>query len=373
MPSRRPIDPRLLAAFQAAAVAPQEEEPSAGPPSRLDVIRRHLEAQPGPAPDFGAEPDLEAAQQDDATTNFRAGMLAAGQSFLGNRGAVGRVQQTNAAESAALAEKERRRRALQEWAGQQDRQRVAEADLLSRASAAEESARATQEKLSQAQESINIKGRLADAKITGRAGGGAKAEAKKIQQGLKNTSDLRKEFNSLPAVKNFREVSVSFAKAKGAAATPSAAGDMALIFTYMKLLDPNSTVREGEYASAQNAAGTPDRIRAQFNKVVDGEILAPAQRADFIAQAEKLMSAQRAQYDESVGMYSRLAQKSGLSPEDVVGSSPPALPAPTPKGPTTPSESTPPIPPKRTLLRTGTNKKTGKRVVEYSDGTREEM
>ena len=38
---------------------------------------------------------------------------------------------------------------------------------------------------------------------------------------------------------------------------PDAAGDMALIFSYMKMLDPNSTVREGEYATAQDAGSIP--------------------------------------------------------------------------------------------------------------------
>src|SRR3990167_7070520 len=43
----------------------------------------------------------------------------------------------------------------------------------------------------------------------------------------------------------------------------TAAGDMSLIFGIMKMLDSNSTVREGEYATAQNAGSIPDRVRAQ--------------------------------------------------------------------------------------------------------------
>jgi hypothetical protein len=71
-------------------------------------------------------------------------------------------------------------------------------------------------------------------------------------------------------------------------AKPDAAGDLSLIFAYMKILDPNSVVREQEFANAQNAAGVPARIRNQYNKVMEGTRLAPEQRQQFQAQAEAL-------------------------------------------------------------------------------------
>jgi hypothetical protein len=71
-------------------------------------------------------------------------------------------------------------------------------------------------------------------------------------------------------------------------AKPDAAGDLSLIFAYMKILDPNSVVREQEFANAQNAAGVPARIRNTYNKVMEGTRLAPEQRAQFQAQAEAL-------------------------------------------------------------------------------------
>lgn len=69
---------------------------------------------------------------------------------------------------------------------------------------------------------------------------------------------------------------------------PSAAGDLSLIFSYMKVLDPPSTVREGEQALAENARGVPDSIRNMYNKVVAGERLTPEQRKDFQNQAENI-------------------------------------------------------------------------------------
>jgi hypothetical protein len=69
---------------------------------------------------------------------------------------------------------------------------------------------------------------------------------------------------------------------------PSAAGDLSLIFNYMKILDPGSTVREGEFATAQNSAGVPDILRAQYNKVSNGQRLADTQRNDFVDRSTKL-------------------------------------------------------------------------------------
>ncbi|MDO4713960.1 MAG: hypothetical protein Q4B28_04950 [bacterium] len=66
-------------------------------------------------------------------------------------------------------------------------------------------------------------------------------------------TQLRKEFNNLPEIKNFKTVQGMYNTVKSASTLGTAAGDMSLIFAYMKILDPNSTVRESEYANAQNA------------------------------------------------------------------------------------------------------------------------
>jgi hypothetical protein len=103
-----------------------------------------------------------------------------------------------------------------------------------------------------------------------------------------------------------------------AATNPSAAGDLALIFAFMRMLDPGSTVREGEFANAQNAAGVPDTIRNAYNRAMTGERLNPAQRADFMAQAEsQFASAQRRQRG-LVNVFTGRAKRAGLNPEDVV-------------------------------------------------------
>lgn len=86
----------------------------------------------------------------------------------------------------------------------------------------------------------------------------------------------------------------SVGRIRQSAADPSAAGDMAMIYNYMKLLDPNSVVREAEYATAENARGVPATIRNIWNRVLNGERLAEEQRADFLNRAERLFAQARA-------------------------------------------------------------------------------
>lgn len=127
---------------------------------------------------------------------------------------------------------------------------------------------------------------------------------------------LRKEFTGLS--KEFRVVRDSFERIKASAANPSAAGDLALIFNYMKVLDPGSTVREGEFATAQNAAGVPERIRAQYGQIVSGERLTDLTRKDFLNRAGKLFNSQGRIHKKREKTFRGIAEGSKLDSKNVV-------------------------------------------------------
>lgn len=65
--------------------------------------------------------------------------------------------------------------------------------------------------------------------------------------------------------------------------------DVALIFSFMKMLDPGSVVRESEFANAQNTAGVPERIRVVWNKLLRGDKLSQQQRDKFMSLAKDFM------------------------------------------------------------------------------------
>ena len=127
---------------------------------------------------------------------------------------------------------------------------------------------------------------------------------------------LRNEFVKLSD--EFIKQRDSFSRIEASSADPSAAGDLSLIFNYMKLLDPNSVVRESEFATAQNSAGVPDRIRNIYNRVLEGKRLAPDQRNDFVNRAGRLFKRSERQQGSRIKEYTRLAKRSGVSPEDVI-------------------------------------------------------
>ena len=99
----------------------------------------------------------------------------------------------------------------------------------------------------------------------------------------------------------------------------SAAGDLSLIFNYMKMLDPGSVVREGEFATAQNAAGVPQRIINLYNQARTGERLSEDQRQNFTEQARKIYKKAKGSFEQSVSPYLDLARQSDISKDELLG------------------------------------------------------
>jgi hypothetical protein len=131
-----------------------------------------------------------------------------------------------------------------------------------------------------------------------------------------NEKDLRTEFSA--QVKPYTELAQAFRKVEAAALNPSAAGDISLVYGYMKILDPNSTVMQGEQATAQNAGSVPDSVRAMYNKALTGESLAPTIRQDFYAQARNIIESQRELSSDLINRYTGVAREYKLNPNQIV-------------------------------------------------------
>lgn len=129
----------------------------------------------------------------------------------------------------------------------------------------------------------------------------------------------RKEFDGLPEVKSFKTARQQYQTLKALAAkpNPTAQDDIALIFGYMKTLDPTSVVREGEFATAQNAAGVPDAIRNAFNRAQNGTRLNAKQRQDMVKAAGESYLAYREAYNTTAENYRSYARDSGVNPDRV--------------------------------------------------------
>ena len=126
---------------------------------------------------------------------------------------------------------------------------------------------------------------------------------------------LRSQFKG--DISEIEKIDGAYDRIRSSAETPSAAGDLALIFNYMKMLDPGSVVREGEFATAQNSAGVPERIRAYYNNIMNGQRLTPEIRKDFLNQAGAIHKGQIKRYNDFVERHRTVAKRYGYNPDNI--------------------------------------------------------
>lgn len=143
-------------------------------------------------------------------------------------------------------------------------------------------------------------------------------DANAIAQGnrtAQNTEDVRKEFNALPEVKNYKEVIPIIASAQRAPNTP--AGDIDLIYAVGKIMDPNSVVREGELALVIKSGSPAQRFQGLVSYVQGGGRLTPAQRTELTQVLNSRVQALQTSYDAAKTAYTGMVTRQGLDPRQV--------------------------------------------------------
>lgn len=132
------------------------------------------------------------------------------------------------------------------------------------------------------------------------------------EETMKVASSLRTEYFTRTKENGFLDVTNAYGKVLNAPDTP--AGDVSIIFAYMKMLDPSSVVREGEFATAENTAGIPDKVVNAYNKALKGKRLSAKQRQDFISSTQAVYSQYQSSQAQIDALYQGLAQKYGIDP-----------------------------------------------------------
>ena len=135
------------------------------------------------------------------------------------------------------------------------------------------------------------------------------------REARKDETAFREKFEAEPDVKNYNSVATAYTTVKQLASQPpTAANDVALIFAYMKINDPTSVVREGEFATAQNAAGVPAQVANAYNKALKGTRLNPEQRQQFMHSAAVIHRSYRDRYEEYAKQQRGIADSYGYGP-----------------------------------------------------------
>lgn len=133
---------------------------------------------------------------------------------------------------------------------------------------------------------------------------------------LSDENALRQQF--LTQAKDFVTIRDSYDRLSRMAQSPSPAGDRAIIFNFMKILDPGSVVRETEFESAARAGSYGERMKAAVEKAYSGEMLTPSMRADFVTQAQGLFAAQQANYQRLEDQFRGIAGRAGMDTSQIV-------------------------------------------------------
>tara|TARA_R110002124_G_scaffold34615_1_gene113491 strand:+ start:41 stop:1153 length:1113 start_codon:yes stop_codon:yes gene_type:complete len=144
------------------------------------------------------------------------------------------------------------------------------------------------------------------------------AEPRISGDSLKNNMDYRKEFNGLQSVKDYANRRGALGIIESSASEPSAAGDLSLIFAYMRMLDPGSVVRESEFQLAASAGSLPTVIQAAYEQLKTGQRLTDIQRTDFTTRAETIYKRATEEFGQLYDNYSSRAERLGLEPRNAL-------------------------------------------------------
>ena len=100
--------------------------------------------------------------------------------------------------------------------------------------------------------------------------------------------------------------------------TAGGAGDIAMIFQFMKLLDPGSRVTEGEVALAGQVSGKASQFLNLYNRIMKGEVLTDKARADLLHQGANIARDTIRKQRASEGEFRGIAERWGIDERDVI-------------------------------------------------------
>lgn len=136
------------------------------------------------------------------------------------------------------------------------------------------------------------------------------------EEKIKIEKELRAELKD--SKKAYEHVSESFNNIKQLAKDKSGSSDMGMIYAYVKLLDPQSTVGVGEKISAEHAPGLPQATIGYLNSLLSQGSLSSKGRADLIRSSKTLYDTNKSKYKNNIKESTELAKRYNVNPANVV-------------------------------------------------------
>jgi hypothetical protein len=137
--------------------------------------------------------------------------------------------------------------------------------------------------------------------------------AKANATGTKEANELVDDFRAEST--QFKVSADAFRRVQASAETPTPAGDLSLIFAFMKVLDPGSTVREGEFAQVGASGSLPTQVQRIFDQWQTGQRLTDEQRNDVVSRAGALFARARDAHIDLEDQYLKIGERRGVNPD----------------------------------------------------------
>ncbi|RPJ55474.1 MAG: hypothetical protein EHM12_12145 [Dehalococcoidia bacterium] len=99
------------------------------------------------------------------------------------------------------------------------------------------------------------------------------------------------------------------------AKNPSPTGDTTLLYSFFKVLDPASTVREGEIQMVVGNRSIPQQFKGYAQKLAGGGSLLPKERQEILSVAKKRVEARKTQVDKTRKAFVDNAKRLNLDPD----------------------------------------------------------
>jgi hypothetical protein len=136
---------------------------------------------------------------------------------------------------------------------------------------------------------------------------------------------LRKEY--LNRTQKYTELGGTFNNIKTSAASANGPGDIALITSFMKMLDPGSVVRETEFATGRDTAGLYANLQNQLQKAQNGQFLNATQRQQYVNLSQKYLDSAQKDANKVKEGYGNVIKDYNLNPQNIFGTeAPPVAP-----------------------------------------------
>lgn len=140
-----------------------------------------------------------------------------------------------------------------------------------------------------------------------------KKKGEKPEKDLKNASEVRTSLQGSPVFKEYAEVRSNFGLIRDAAEKGTPFRDLGALYAFMKMLDPNSVVRESEGQLFIKTGSAYEGIASTLTKLYNGETLSPKKRNELFDIASGRVKDFKDRYEDFSKDFLDEAERAGVT------------------------------------------------------------